>query len=81
MGIIIKIKDSDLVPVGTTFTFNLQDPRIWQRPTKLRHNHNEDQDIYDIIIALNFSPHIDQDIVKSLTTSEGDMLHIRINYQ
>ncbi|KAF6067070.1 Ribonucleases P/MRP protein subunit POP1 family protein [Candida albicans] len=66
-----KIKDSDLVPVGTTFTFNLQDPRIWQRPTKLRHNHNGDQDIYDIIIALNSSPHIDQDIVKSLTTSEG----------
>lgn len=66
-----KIKDSDLVPVGTTFTFNLQDPRIWQRPTKLRHNHKEDQDIYDIIIALNSSPHIDQDIVKSLTTSEG----------
>ena len=66
-----KIKDSDLVPVGTTFTFNLHDPRIWQRPTKLPHNRKEDQDIYDIIIALNSSPRVNQDIVKKLSTPEG----------
>ncbi|KAL6454504.1 POP1 Ribonucleases P/MRP protein subunit POP1 [Candida maltosa Xu316] len=66
-----KIKDSDLVPVGTTFTFNLQDPRIWQRPTKNPYKPKQEQDVYDTIIALNSISHVDNSIVSKLLTSEG----------
>ena len=66
-----EIKDSDLIPIGTTFTFNLQDPRIWQRPTKFPFRASKDQNIYDLIIALNSNSNVDNDVVNKLFSVEG----------
>ncbi|RCK59015.1 Ribonucleases P/MRP protein subunit POP1 [Candida viswanathii] len=63
--------DSELIPVGTTFTFNLQDPRIWQRPTKFPFKSPEGHSIYDTVIALNSNSHINNEVVAKLCSVSG----------
>ncbi|KAI5951169.1 POP1 [Candida jiufengensis] len=62
-------KDSSLVPIGTTFSFNIYDPRLWNRPVD--YPIKPTQDIYDTIIYLNSSHKVDYEVTKKLFSKQG----------
>ncbi|KAG7663463.1 POP1 [[Candida] subhashii] len=73
-GSLANIKDSGLVPIGTTFTFHIQDPRVWKRPSKFPYSLKESKSIYDIIISLSSSSSpqmISPKVIEDLFTPEG----------
>ncbi|KAI5967717.1 POP1 [Candida margitis] len=62
-------RDNSLIPVGTTLTFEIYDPRLWSKPTKFPIKST--QDIYDTVVQLN-NERVTSDVtIASLLSSEG----------
>ena len=61
--------DNSLIPVGTTLSFEIYDPRLWTRPTKFPIKN--EQDIYDTVMLLNNKCVADPKTLKSLFSPEG----------
>ncbi|RLV90088.1 Ribonucleases P/MRP protein subunit POP1 [Spathaspora sp. JA1] len=66
---LISVQDTDLIPIGTTFTFDIQDPRIYKTPRKLNKSNNVN--VYDLIISLSSKKLVDPEIVNQLCQSES----------
>lgn len=65
-----SLSDNSLIPVGTTLSFSIYDPRLWKRPTKLPIR-NSVESIYNVLMNLNAGLTIDHTTANSLMTSQG----------
>ncbi|CAI5756145.1 unnamed protein product [Candida verbasci] len=65
----IQLKDNNLIPIGTTFSFNLKDPRIYRKPSNFPFNSNKD--LYDLIIDLQNKSTVESQVIDNLFTIEG----------
>ncbi|KAG2734104.1 hypothetical protein G9P44_003629 [Scheffersomyces stipitis] len=64
--------DSGLVPIGTTLSFSVKDPRFWKRPSRLPPSAS-DISLNELVIALNneTSSNIDSDSIANLLSSRS----------
>lgn len=65
-----SINDSQLIAIGTTFTFDIKDPRFWKRPVNIPPT-NVVETINDLVIRISQSTLINSRPVSDLLSSEG----------
>ncbi|EGW34343.1 uncharacterized protein SPAPADRAFT_70471 [Spathaspora passalidarum NRRL Y-27907] len=63
-----SVQDTDLIPIGTTFTFDSQDPRIFK---SFKMYKSDTTNIYDVIISLQSTQLVDPSIVNQICQSES----------
>ncbi|CAK9436291.1 uncharacterized protein LODBEIA_P08490 [Lodderomyces beijingensis] len=59
-----SLRDNSIIPVGTTLSFKIYDPRLWNRPSKFPIRNNND--VFDTIISMNSNPPVDKESATSL---------------
>lgn len=55
-----QLDSNNTIPVGTTFAINVQDPRLWLRPTAPPKSFSEGKTINDLLMKLSTSPTVDE---------------------
>jgi ribonuclease P/MRP protein subunit POP1 len=70
---VTKINDSGIVPVGTTFAFNIRDPRLWKNPSEVPANPKDisNNTINQLIIDLSTKMLVQQTSLENLLSPEG----------
>ncbi|ODV93681.1 hypothetical protein PACTADRAFT_51447, partial [Pachysolen tannophilus NRRL Y-2460] len=64
------IQDLDSISVGTIFAFDVDDPRLWDKPYKNPRKPRENE-VLDLIIDINQGSSINHDTLQKLFTFEG----------
>ncbi|KAK6199183.1 nuclear RNase [Scheffersomyces amazonensis] len=71
-SVLTSVKDTKAIPIGFNFSFDIMDPRFWNKSSRTKHNNDSDLDAYyDAIASMNSTTFLDPTSVKNLSTREG----------